>query len=156
VSVSWDVVRADRNHNGGIDSLSGLAPPGVSRLHETREYRSSPSAAGIHRGADHLLRLVRRMETANPKVVLDRLLEEWHETSDAVAMEELMVEKQLWAIVASENHILDRFHRSHTSESRHKVPSLCPSQSRNIIELGGSIGELNHARIANMSSADET
>ena len=43
-------------------------------------------------------RFIRRMENAGPKVILDRLKEEWVETSDDEINEELHLEKRLWVL----------------------------------------------------------
>ncbi|KAF2866731.1 hypothetical protein BDV95DRAFT_504302 [Massariosphaeria phaeospora] len=45
-------------------------------------------------------RFIRRMENAGPRIILDRLKEEWHEPADEEADEELMLEKQLWVLTA--------------------------------------------------------
>lgn len=43
-------------------------------------------------------RFIRRMENAGPKVILDRLKEQWVETSDDETNEELHLEKRLWVL----------------------------------------------------------
>jgi hypothetical protein len=45
-------------------------------------------------------RFIRRMESAGPKIILDRLKEEWHDPGDEEADQELMLEKQLWVLTA--------------------------------------------------------
>jgi hypothetical protein len=40
--------------------------------------------------------LLRRMRTASPKIMLERLTEEWTDPTDATINEELQFEKQLW------------------------------------------------------------
>lgn len=48
----------------------------------------------------HLQRNIRRMEAASPKIVLERLKEEWNEIADASVYRELELEKQLWMLTA--------------------------------------------------------
>ncbi|PVH88962.1 hypothetical protein DL98DRAFT_648271 [Cadophora sp. DSE1049] len=48
----------------------------------------------------HLQRSIRRMEAASPKIVLERLKEEWVEVADASVYRELELEKQLWMLTA--------------------------------------------------------
>jgi hypothetical protein len=45
----------------------------------------------------HLQRHIRRMEAANPKIILERIKEEWTEVDDAVC-KELEFEKHLWML----------------------------------------------------------
>ncbi|CAI6251675.1 unnamed protein product [Periconia digitata] len=53
------------------------------------------------------------MESAGPKVILDRLKEEWHDDPvDAEADEELKLEKQLWVLTAFQLQNLARFSTS--------------------------------------------
>jgi hypothetical protein len=47
-----------------------------------------------------LQRSIRRMEAASPKIVLERLKEEWVEVADASVYRELELEKQLWMLSA--------------------------------------------------------
>ncbi|KAL5327096.1 hypothetical protein ACEPPN_004787 [Leptodophora sp. 'Broadleaf-Isolate-01'] len=48
----------------------------------------------------HLQRSIRRMEAASPKIILERLKEEWVEVADAFVYRELELEKQLWMLTA--------------------------------------------------------
>lgn len=48
----------------------------------------------------HLQRSIRRMESASPKIILERLKEEWLEVADASVYRELELEKQLWMLTA--------------------------------------------------------
>lgn len=57
---------------------------------------ASPSAPQ----AMHLQRHIRRMEAANPKIMLERLREEWTEVADPAIYQELELEKQLWMLTA--------------------------------------------------------
>ena len=47
-----------------------------------------------------LQRNIRRMEAASPKIILERLKEEWVEVADASVYRELELEKQLWMLSA--------------------------------------------------------
>lgn len=49
-----------------------------------------------------LQRSIRRMESASPKIILERLQEEWLEVADASVYRELELEKQLWMLTALE------------------------------------------------------
>ena len=57
-------------------------------------------------------RFIRRMESAGPKIILDRLKEEWHDPGDEEADEELMLEKQLWVLTAFQLQNLGRLRTS--------------------------------------------
>ncbi|TVY49783.1 hypothetical protein LCER1_G008132 [Lachnellula cervina] len=48
----------------------------------------------------HLQRSIRRMEAASPRIILERLKEEWLEIADASVYRELELEKQLWMLSA--------------------------------------------------------
>jgi hypothetical protein len=56
-------------------------------------------------------RFIRRMESAGPKVILDRVKEEWHNPVDDEAGEELVLEKQLWVMTAFQLQNLGRYSR---------------------------------------------
>lgn len=53
-------------------------------------------------------RFIRRMESAGPKIILDRLKEEWHEPADEDVDQELILEKQLWVLTAFQLQNLGR------------------------------------------------
>ncbi|KAF2672222.1 hypothetical protein BT63DRAFT_191651 [Microthyrium microscopicum] len=140
--TSWEMVRTEAYPSASSPAtLAGVSSP-LSNINEVREWQATPTQA-LTSNADHFLRLVRRMETANPKVILDRLCEDWRSTADPVVRDEMQLEKQLWTIYAAEHSILDRFSR--TKSSRHPItPSASLTQCRNIIELDGNIAELYH------------
>ncbi|PMD34380.1 hypothetical protein L207DRAFT_437301 [Hyaloscypha variabilis F] len=74
-----------------------LEPP----LRQVREKRRDPSrqrAAPVE--LQLLRRNIRRMEAASPKIILERLKEEWVEVADASVYRELELEKQLWMLSA--------------------------------------------------------
>lgn len=56
-------------------------------------------------------RFIRRMESAGPRIILDRLKEEWHNPVDKEAGEELILEKQLWVLTAFQLQNLGRYSR---------------------------------------------
>ena len=70
----------------------------------TKRHSETPLLNGIAVAHNSLLeltryqRFIRRMESAGPKVILDRLKEEWIETSDDETNEELHLEKRLWVL----------------------------------------------------------
>jgi hypothetical protein len=90
---------------------------------------------------DQLLRLIRRMKAATSRVVVDRLREEWQESSDPVIQEELQLEKTLWAIVASELPLLDVFAKQGLASQLPLNQHLLAFQNRNILNIDGSIGK---------------
>jgi hypothetical protein len=51
----------------------------------------------------HLQKSILRMEAAGPKIVLERLKEEWTQVADASVYGELKLEKQLWMLTALRN-----------------------------------------------------
>ncbi|KAF2176741.1 hypothetical protein K469DRAFT_645200 [Zopfia rhizophila CBS 207.26] len=59
-------------------------------------------------GLTRFQRFIRRMEHAGPKVILDRLKEEWHDSGDEEGDEELKLEKQLWILTAFQLQNLGR------------------------------------------------
>lgn len=74
-------------------------------------------------------RFIRRMESAGPKIILDRLKEEWHSPVDEEASEELVLEKQLWVLTAFQLQNLGRYSR------------FPLSNTGKILELYGNLGE---------------
>ncbi|PVI07090.1 hypothetical protein DM02DRAFT_581002 [Periconia macrospinosa] len=76
-------------------------------------------------------RFIRRMEAAGPKVILDRLKEQWHDIVDSEADEELHLEKQLWVLAAFQLQNFGRF--------RARPTPACDTGK--ILELYGNVGE---------------
>lgn len=76
-------------------------------------------------------RFIRRMETAGPKVILDRLKEEWHDPVDEEADEELYLEKQLWVLTAFQLQNLGRLKRTPKPQC----------YTGKILELYGNLGK---------------
>ncbi|KAF2638146.1 hypothetical protein P280DRAFT_551789 [Massarina eburnea CBS 473.64] len=115
--------RLQRSPSGSESKLVAWKPPatdwhmklrGVQEQEQEQEQAQqaekqlppTPSLDGIAIAQNTLLeltrfqRFIRRMETAGPKVILDRLKEEWHDSIEADADEELILEKQLWVLTA--------------------------------------------------------
>ena len=74
-------------------------------------------------------RFIRRMESAGPKIILDRLKEEWNNPVDEEASEELILEKQLWVLTAFQLQNLGRYSR------------FPKTNTGKILELYGNLGE---------------
>ncbi|KAF2034931.1 hypothetical protein EK21DRAFT_97134 [Setomelanomma holmii] len=72
-------------------------------------------------------RFIRRMESAGPKTILDRLQEEWHEHPVEDVDEELALEKQLW--------LLTGFQMQNFGKVRVAPKPTC--ETGRILELGG-------------------
>jgi hypothetical protein len=68
--------------------------------------RASTSQSESIAVATHFRRLIKRMESASPQVVLDRIEEDWGSTDDNAMQEELHIEKLLWALTALDSDIL--------------------------------------------------
>ncbi|KAF2686530.1 hypothetical protein K458DRAFT_362655 [Lentithecium fluviatile CBS 122367] len=77
-------------------------------------------------------RFIRRMESAGPRVILDRLKEEWHDPIDEEANEELLLEKQLWVLTA--------FQLQNLGGSRTTPKPQC--NTGKILELYGNLAEV--------------
>lgn len=106
--------------------------------------QSSNTSTGEDRrpnDASHFQRFVRRMEGAGPRIILERLKEEWDEPADLAMSQELHLEKHLWALTALHIRALDRFARP--SDSPAPVGALPPTsvnKRRKILELDGNLG----------------
>jgi hypothetical protein len=71
----------------------------------------------------HLRKNLRRMEAASPKIVIERLKEEWIEIADASVYRELELEKQLWMLTTL--RILEKKH----SISKHSTELVVINKS---------------------------
>lgn len=89
----------------------------------------------------HFQRFVRRMENAGPKIVLERLKEEWNEPFDKAMRDELELEKHLWALTALQLHNLDKFAKTGQDVVMLPLPDATPKRRRRILELGGNLGK---------------
>jgi hypothetical protein len=93
----------------------------------------------------HFQRFVRRMEGAGPRIILERLKEEWDEPVDRGMSDELQLEKHLWALTALQLRAMDRFARPNQATAPSgPLPPICLNRRRKILELDGSIGMLCH------------
>ncbi|EKD20854.1 uncharacterized protein L3040_000958 [Drepanopeziza brunnea f. sp. 'multigermtubi'] len=61
---------------------------------QERRHRAPPTEVA------NIRKSIRRMEAASPKIVLERLKEEWTQVADASVYRELELEKQLWMLTA--------------------------------------------------------
>jgi hypothetical protein len=108
---------------------------------------SSVTALSVESTSDdltHFQRFIRRMENAGPRIILDRLREEWHNV-DEEADDELQLEKQLWVLTALQLQPLDKDSGS-TPETPAQLLRLPPTnqplgQKRRMLELYGNIGK---------------
>ncbi|ORX94261.1 hypothetical protein BCR34DRAFT_226164 [Clohesyomyces aquaticus] len=78
-------------------------------------------------------RFIRRMENAGPKVILDRLKEDWNDPEDEEADEEFALEKSLWVLTAFQLQNLGR-------STRETPKPRC--NTGKILELYGDLSEL--------------
>ena len=76
-------------------------------------------------------RFIRRMESAGPRIILDRLKEEWYDPVDNEANEELLLEKQLWVLTA--------FQLQNLAAMRSTPKPQC--NTGRILELSGNLGK---------------
>ncbi|KAF2264589.1 hypothetical protein CC78DRAFT_616740 [Lojkania enalia] len=77
-------------------------------------------------------RFIRRMESAGPKVILDRLNEEWSKGADEEVDQEVLLEKELWVLTA--------FQLQNLGSSR--VVPRPKSNTGRILELYGNLSEV--------------
>lgn len=82
----------------------------------------------------HLQRSIRRMEAASPKIILERLKEEWIEVADASIYRELELEKQLWMLSA-----LKSLKKSSDGSSQIKSPPYGTAKALSLYENHGEI-----------------
>jgi hypothetical protein len=84
------------------------------------------------------------MEAAGPRIVLERLKEEWTEVTDATIYKELEFEKQLWMLTAlrflskNSNETGGSVEKLDTEEGSPKV-SLAPSKVLSLHESQGKV-----------------
>jgi hypothetical protein len=85
--TNWDYLPNDPNssQHGGR--------PGVRVSRPLSDYVQTTSSSY----STHLQQHIRRMEAANPKIILERIKEEWTEVEDTV-YKELEFEKHLWML----------------------------------------------------------
>jgi hypothetical protein len=88
-----------------------------------------------------LQRNIRRMEAASPKIILERLKEEWVEVVDASVYRELELEKQLWMLSALRSL---KKKSSMTHESDTNVPASSIAKTLSLYENHGRVLPVTH------------
>lgn len=78
-------------------------------------------------------RFIRRMERAGPKIILERLREDWQESSGEEPDEQLILEKQLWLLTAFRMQTLD--------QTQHIPKPKC--DTARVLELYGDLCKLH-------------
>ncbi|KAJ4354388.1 uncharacterized protein N0V89_006124 [Didymosphaeria variabile] len=122
-----------------------LQPHGAEELQEIEKPRKqrkelppTPVLDGITMAQNSLLeltrfqRFIRRMESAGPKVILDRLKEEWDDPNDEETNEELHLEKRLWVLTA--------FQLQNTGRLQSNPQPKC--NTGKILEMYGDLAEV--------------
>lgn len=129
---------------GSWDIVHGNKSPSTSKRSASESRKSSNTSTEEDRrpnDASHFQRFVRRMQDAGPRIVLERLKEEWDEPADLAMSQELHLEKHLWALTALHIKSLDRFVRPTDSPAPSApLPPLCLNKRRKILELDGNLG----------------
>jgi hypothetical protein len=126
---SWDIVQG------------GKSSPPKRSASASNSTSTSPGEDRRPTDASHFQRFVRRMEGAGPRIILERLKEEWDEPADRAMSEELQLEKHLWALTALQLRALDRFLRPSDSPApTGALPPLSLNKRRKILELDGNLG----------------
>ncbi|KAI9742801.1 MAG: hypothetical protein M1818_003530 [Claussenomyces sp. TS43310] len=87
-SPNWEPASHDREPKSSTQSTSRTN----SRTQKPRARQSRKSEMS------HMQRHIRRMEAASPKIILERLREQWTDVADANVYKELEFEKQLWML----------------------------------------------------------
>lgn len=127
---SWDII--DSNSSSTTNRTA------------SNSQKTSNTSTGEDRhlnDASHFQRFVRRMEGAGPRLILERLKEEWDEPANLAMSQELHLEKHLWALTALHLNALDRFVRpSDSPPPSAPLPPLCLNRRRKILELDGNLG----------------
>jgi hypothetical protein len=128
---SWDI---PHGKNVATEISPITSSPGSSP--ETASHRKSHTEM-----MSHFQRFVRRMEGAGPRIIMERLKEEWDEPSDRSMSDELQLEKHLWALTALQLRALDRFARpSQSIAPSGPLPPFSLNRRRKILELDGNVG----------------
>lgn len=129
---------------GSWDIIHGSKVPSTTTRTASDSRDTSNTSTGEDRrpnDAGHFQRFVRRMEGAGPRIILERLKEEWDEPADLAMSQELHLEKHLWALTALHIRALDGFVRPSDSPAPSApLPPLCLNKRRKILELDGNLG----------------
>jgi hypothetical protein len=102
----WDIVLPR-----SPDDDQGKELPPVPAQEETAVAQRSPEEL------TRFQRFIRRMESAGPKIILDRLKEEWTNPVDSEMGEEMALEKQLWVLTAFQLENIGRYSRFPKSDT---------------------------------------
>ncbi|KAE9962383.1 hypothetical protein EG328_000522 [Venturia inaequalis] len=148
---------------GSWDLASGTKSPSTTKRTASVSQETSNTSTGEDRrqnDTSHFQRFVRRMEGAGPRIILERLKEEWDDPADFAMSQELHLEKHLWALTALHIKALERFVRpSDAPAPSAPLPPLCLNRRRKILELDGNLGEVYqlsaiypHSKIAHLTS----
>ena len=135
---NWDIVKSQVQIRTILDSESSNE--------DGRDEQRHSMFAGTH-----FQRFVRRMESAGPRIILERLKEEWDAPGDRAMSDELQLEKHLWALTAIQLPSMDRFARSTTAAfPAHPLPPMTPKRRRKLLELDGNLGSyhLSHFTVS--------
>ena len=125
---SWDIVKSDVQIRRILDSESSND--------DLRDEGRHSMFIG-----SHFQRFVRRMESAGPRIIFERLKEEWDASGDRAMTDELQLEKHLWALTAIQLPSMDRFvKQGYSALPAHPLPPLTPKRRRKILELDGHLG----------------
>ncbi|KAH7080453.1 hypothetical protein BKA63DRAFT_407027 [Paraphoma chrysanthemicola] len=109
-----------------------LTPRGIPQGVQLAPKSSIKKVAAAHSSTLELTRFqrfIRRMESAGPKTILDRLQEEWHDNAGDDVDEELALEKQLW--------LLTGFQMQNFGKVRQAPKPMC--KTGKILELYGNL-----------------
>ncbi|KAH7095893.1 hypothetical protein FB567DRAFT_42935 [Paraphoma chrysanthemicola] len=112
-----------------------LTPRGVPQGVQLTPKSSVKKVAAAHSSTLELTRFqrfIRRMESAGPKTILDRLQEEWHDNTGEEVDDELALEKQLW--------LLTGFQMQNFGKVRQAPKPMC--KTGKILELYGNLSEV--------------
>jgi hypothetical protein len=113
-------------------------------LRRIKERKRMPRSSEL----THLQNNIRKMNAASPKIMLERLKEEWVGVADASIYRELELEKQLWMLAALKSLGADDLSASLNGDSM----DACASTSKKILSLyenkGQSAQPSLHARHA--------
>lgn len=115
---AWDIVLPESQK---LNSEQGVAT--IPAVEKTDFASSSPTEL------TRFQRFIRRMESAGPKIILERVKEEWTNPVDEEAGDEMLLEKQLWVLTAFQLENLGRYSR------------FPKSNTGKILELYGNLGE---------------
>ncbi|KAF1990641.1 hypothetical protein K402DRAFT_200612 [Aulographum hederae CBS 113979] len=138
----WEIFPSKKETHkitGSLSSTDGYSPP-LSRLITEPTPPTPPPKDPVE--LTHFQRFVKRMESAGPKIILDRLREQWTEPIDDMTRVELELEKHLWALTALQLESLNKYARSASAASELNVPALSQPRQPRILEIGGNIAEL--------------